>query len=105
LAYLRAFSESVKTQANPSRSTSYVLRAWDVGREPIVTAYQDFPRALILQKGDTPMTVEPIDRVSKLWETRQITTEQVIGKILLWLCQLHRWLLKLEAGRSGSGRQ
>jgi hypothetical protein len=51
------------------------------------------------------MTVEPIDRVIKLWESEQITTEQVIGKILLWLQQLHQRLLKLEAGRSGSGRQ
>jgi hypothetical protein len=51
------------------------------------------------------MTVEPIDRVSKLWHTRQITTEQVIGKILLWLQQLHQRLLKLEAGRPGSSRQ
>jgi hypothetical protein len=51
------------------------------------------------------MTVEPIDRVIILWESRQITTEQVIGKILLWLQQLHQRLLKLEAGRSDSGSQ
>jgi hypothetical protein len=51
------------------------------------------------------MAVEPIDRVSKLWHTRQITTEQVIGKILLWLQQLHQRLLKLEAGRPGSSNQ
>jgi hypothetical protein len=49
------------------------------------------------------MTVEPIDRVIKLWEARRITSEQVIGKILLWLQQLHQRLLKLEAGRPGSG--
>jgi hypothetical protein len=48
------------------------------------------------------MTVEPIEQVSKLWHTDQITTEQVIGKILLWLQQLHQRLLKLEAGRPGS---
>jgi hypothetical protein len=48
------------------------------------------------------MTVEPIERVIKLWESEQITTEQVIGKILLWLRDLHQRLLKLEAGRPGS---
>lgn len=43
------------------------------------------------------MTVEPIDQVIKLWETGQITPEQAIGKLLVWLRQPHHRLLKLEA--------
>jgi hypothetical protein len=43
------------------------------------------------------MTVEPIEQVIKLWETDQITPEQTIGKLLLWLRQFHLRLLKLEA--------
>jgi hypothetical protein len=42
------------------------------------------------------MTVEPIDQVIKLWETGQITPEQAIGKILLWLRELYNRLSKLE---------
>jgi hypothetical protein len=34
------------------RPTFYARGTWDVEREPIATAYNDFPRALILQKGD-----------------------------------------------------
>ncbi|MFN8459801.1 MAG: hypothetical protein U0401_35000 [Anaerolineae bacterium] len=47
------------------------------------------------------MTVEPIDQVIKLWETGQITAEQAIGKILLWLREFNNRLLKLEARRPG----
>lgn len=47
------------------------------------------------------MTVEPIEQVIKLWETGQITPEQAIGKLLLWLRQLHHRLLKLEAKQQG----
>jgi hypothetical protein len=50
----------------------------------------------------TPMSVESIEQVIKLWETGQITPEQTIGKLLLWLRQLHYRLLKLEAKPSGS---
>ncbi len=42
------------------------------------------------------MTVEPIDQVIKLWETGQVTPEQAIGKILLWLRELYNRLPKLE---------
>lgn len=45
------------------------------------------------------MTVEPIDQVIKLWETDQITAEQAIGKILLWLREFNSRLLKLENKR------
>jgi hypothetical protein len=45
------------------------------------------------------MTVEPIDQVIKLWETGQITIEQAIGKILLWLRTHDNRLSKLEAKR------
>lgn len=47
------------------------------------------------------MTVESIEQVIKLWETGQITPEQTIGKLLLWLRQLHHRLLKLEAKQQG----
>ena len=47
------------------------------------------------------MTVEPIEQVIRLWETGQITIEQAIGKILLWLREHHNRLLKLEAKRPG----
>jgi hypothetical protein len=43
------------------------------------------------------MTVEPIEQVIKLWETGQITIEQAIGKILLWLREHDKRLSKLEA--------
>jgi hypothetical protein len=55
----------------------------------------------IQQKGETPMSVESIEQVIKRWETGEITPEQVIGKILLWLLELYRQLLKLEARRQG----
>jgi hypothetical protein len=45
----------------------------------------------------TPMIVEPIEQVIKLWETGQITIEQAIGKILLWLREHENRLSKLEA--------
>ncbi|MCB9098733.1 MAG: hypothetical protein H6632_04265 [Anaerolineales bacterium] len=45
------------------------------------------------------MTVEPIEQVIKLWETGQITVEQAIGKILLWLRTHDQRLTKLEAQR------
>ena len=48
------------------------------------------------------MTVEPLEQVIKLWETGQITTEQAIGKVLLWLREFNNRLLKLEAKRVGS---
>jgi hypothetical protein len=54
--------------------------------------------AKIQKKEGTPMTVEPIDQVIRLWETGQITPEQAIGKLLLWLQQLHHRLLKMDPG-------
>jgi hypothetical protein len=48
------------------------------------------------------MTVEPIEQVIKLWETGQITPEQAIGKILLWLRELYNRLAKLETKRPDS---
>jgi hypothetical protein len=47
------------------------------------------------------MSVESIEKVIRGWETGEITPEQVIGKILLWLLELYRRLLKLEAKRPG----
>ncbi|MBE7470768.1 MAG: hypothetical protein HS114_16660 [Anaerolineales bacterium] len=47
------------------------------------------------------MSVESIEQVIKLWETGQITPEQAIGKILLWLRELYRRLSKLENKRPG----
>ena len=47
------------------------------------------------------MTVEPLEKVIKLWETGQITPEQAIGKILLWLRELYDRLSKLETKRPG----
>jgi hypothetical protein len=47
------------------------------------------------------MSVESIEQVIKQWETGQITPEQAIGKLLLWLCELYNRLLKLEAKRPG----
>ena len=48
------------------------------------------------------MSVESIEQVIKRCETGEITPEQVIGKILLWLLELYRRLSKLEAKRLGS---
>lgn len=45
------------------------------------------------------MSVEPLKKVIELWETKRITVEQVIGKILVWLWQLEARVLKLEATR------
>lgn len=42
------------------------------------------------------MSVESIEAVIKLWETGQITVEQTIGKILLWLREHQNRLSKLE---------
>jgi hypothetical protein len=42
------------------------------------------------------MSVESIEAVIKLWETNQITVEQTIGKILLWLREHQTRLSKLE---------
>jgi hypothetical protein len=53
--------------------------------------------AKILMKGGKPMSVESIEQVIKLWETGQITAEQAIGKLLLWLREFNNRLLKLEA--------
>jgi len=43
------------------------------------------------------MSVEEIEKVIRLWEYKQITFEQVVGKILLMLQAHHHRLLKLEA--------
>ena len=45
------------------------------------------------------ITFELITQVIKLWETGQITVEQAIGKILLWLRTHDRRLTQLEAQR------
>ncbi|NJK53249.1 MAG: hypothetical protein HC936_11370 [Leptolyngbyaceae cyanobacterium SU_3_3] len=42
------------------------------------------------------MSVEPLDKVIHLWEQGEITLQQAIGKILLWLRQLDTRLRKLE---------
>jgi len=47
------------------------------------------------------MSIESIEQVIKLWETGQITPEQAIGKILLWLRELYNRLSKLETNRPG----
>lgn len=51
------------------------------------------------------MSVEPLEKVIKLWETGQITIEQAIGKILLWLWQLEARVSKLEATRRPDDRR
>jgi hypothetical protein len=43
------------------------------------------------------MSIESLETVMKLWETEQLTVEQVIGKILLWLHEHQKRLLKLES--------
>ena len=48
------------------------------------------------------MSVESIEQVIKLWETGQITTDQAVGKILLWLRDHDNRLSKLENKRPGS---
>ena len=52
------------------------------------------------------MSVESLEQVDKLWKTKRITEEQVIGKILLLLGQYYVRLLKLETAqrRSDKGR-
>jgi hypothetical protein len=60
-----------------------------------------FLLAKIHQKGGTPMSVESIEQVIKRWETGQISPEQAIGKILLWLGELYNRLSKLENKRPG----
>ncbi len=42
------------------------------------------------------MSVESLETVIKLWETNQITLEQTVGKILLWLSEHQARLSKLE---------
>jgi hypothetical protein len=56
-----------------------------------------------IRKEDT-MSVESIEQVIKRWETGEITPEQVIGKILLWLLELYRRMLKLEAKQLGQNK-
>jgi len=46
------------------------------------------------------MSVEPIEVVIRLWETERITVSQAIGKMLLWLQEHHKRLLRLEAAQS-----
>jgi hypothetical protein len=48
----------------------------------------------------TPMSVESLEQVIKLWDTGQITAEQAIGKLLLILRNHDHRLSKLEAKRS-----
>ena len=43
------------------------------------------------------MSVEPIEKVMKLWQSQQITEEQVIGKVLVWYHNLYIEHLKLQA--------
>ena len=61
------------------------------------------------------MSAEPIERILKLWETKQITQVQAMGKILVWcsmlnekqleltdqLSEMERRLAKLEAKPNG----
>ena len=41
-----------------------------------------------------------VNELIKLWEYEKLTTEQIIGQILLVLLTIHQRLLKLEATRS-----
>ncbi len=43
---------------------------------------------------------ESIEKVITRWENEQITPEQVIGRILVWLQDHQKRLLKLEAAQS-----
>jgi hypothetical protein len=47
------------------------------------------------------MSVESIEQVIRRWETGQITSDQAIGKILLWLRDHDNRLSKLETKRPG----
>ena len=42
------------------------------------------------------MSVEPLEKIIRLWERGEITEQQAIGKILLWLHQLDTRLHKQE---------
>ena len=41
------------------------------------------------------MSAEPIERILKLWETKQITQVQAMGKILVWCSMLNEKHLEL----------
>jgi hypothetical protein len=45
------------------------------------------------------MSVEPLEKIIQLWERGEITEQQAIGKILLWLRQMETRLRKLESSQ------
>lgn len=43
------------------------------------------------------LSVEPIQTIINMWHREELTTEQTIGKILVWLFQYYTTHLKLQA--------
>lgn len=41
----------------------------------------------------------PINELVKRWEREDLTTEQAVGQLLLWLSHLSKRIAKLEAGQ------
>ena len=46
----------------------------------------------------------PLAELAKRWEREDLTTEQAIGQILLWLAALSERADKLEATRKKAGK-
>ena len=42
------------------------------------------------------MSIEPLEKIIQLWERDEITEQQAIGKILLWLRHLEIRLRQVE---------
>ena len=47
----------------------------------------------------------PLTELVKRWEREQLTTEQAVGQILMWLIHLSKRIAKLEASQHAGREQ
>ena len=45
------------------------------------------------------MSIEPLEKIIQLWERGEITEQQAIGKMLLWLRHFEIRLRQVETGQ------
>ena len=49
----------------------------------------------------TKRNIYPLPDLTKRWEREELTVEQAVGQILLWLAELSEQIQQLDGGRAG----
>jgi hypothetical protein len=60
---------------------------------------------VILQLGESIMKKYPLEELVLKWEREELTTEQAIGQLFLWLVNVVERILRLEAHQRRADRQ